>query len=106
MPERRTRDREPAAGATPLSAPDAARVALRHVADLTGKDPHGVTSVEPADDDGWVVSAEVVEERRIPSSSDILALYEVEIDGEGELLAYRRTERYPRGRTGGEGGRS
>jgi hypothetical protein len=106
MPERRTRDRETATGGTSLPAPEAARVAQRHVADLTGKEPHGVTSVEPADDDGWVVQVEVVEERRIPSSSDIIALYEIEMDGEGQLLAYRRTERYPRGRTGGEGGRS
>jgi hypothetical protein len=59
-----------------------------------------MTSVELTADDGWVVEFEVLEERRIPSSSDILALYEVELDADGELLAFRRTRRYLRGHTG------
>jgi hypothetical protein len=45
-----------------------------------------------------VVEVEVVEDRRIPSSGDILALYEAEMDMEGNLLAYRRIRRYRRGR--------
>jgi Gas vesicle synthesis protein GvpO len=49
------------------------------------------------------VEFEVVEDRRIPSSSDILALYEVEMDADGELLALRRTRRYLRGQTHGGG---
>jgi hypothetical protein len=44
---------------------------------------------------------EVVEESRIPSTSDMLVLYEVELDLRGELLAYRRTRRYLRGRSNG-----
>jgi hypothetical protein len=108
MAERRTTDRGNKSGGPALSASEAAQAALRHVTELTGKEPQGVISLEPADQDGWVVAAEVVEDRRVPSSSDIIALYEVEIDGRGELLAYRRTDRYPRGRAGGgaEGGRS
>ncbi len=58
-----------------------------------------MTSVEPADDDGWVVELEVVEERRIPSTSDIIGVYEVQLDGDGELLAFKRTRRYMRGQT-------
>jgi hypothetical protein len=83
-----------------LSAATAARAGLRQIAELTGKKPEGVTGVEPADD-GWVVGVEVVEDRRIPSSSDILAIYEADVDGEGELASYRRVKRYSRGR--GEG---
>jgi hypothetical protein len=41
---------------------------------------------------------DVVEDRRIPSSTDMLSTYEAEIDGDGELLSYRRVRRYPRGR--------
>jgi Gas vesicle synthesis protein GvpO len=51
----------------------------------------------PTDEDGWIVEVEIVEDRRIPSSADMLALYEIELDADGELLAYRRTRRYRRG---------
>ena len=80
-----------------LTAARAARVALRQIAELTGKQVEGVTGVGPAEG-GWVVGIEVVEEQRIPSSSDILAAYEAALDMDGELLSYRRVGRYPRGR--------
>jgi len=80
-----------------LSASSAGSAALAQVRELIGKDLLGITSVEPVDD-GWLVEIEVVEERRVPSTSDILALYEIEVDLDGALLAYRRTRRYVRGR--------
>ncbi|MGV9770517.1 gas vesicle protein GvpO [Streptosporangium sp. NPDC003464] len=80
-----------------LTAATAGRAGLRHIADLTGKAPEGVTFVQPQEN-GWRVGVEVVEDRRIPSSGDILALYEAEMDQEGDLLSYRRTRRYKRGR--------
>jgi hypothetical protein len=49
-------------------------------------------------DDGWVVGLEVVESRKIPETSDILATYEAEMDSEGELISYQRLKRYTRGR--------
>ncbi|MCK2221320.1 gas vesicle protein [Actinomadura sp. ATCC 31491] len=79
-----------------LTAVTAGGVGLRHIADLTTKETEGVTAVTPAQD-GWIITVEVVEDRRIPSSGDILALYQVEIDEEGSLLAYRRLRRYRRG---------
>jgi hypothetical protein len=63
-----------------------------------------MTSLVPTDDGGWMIEVEAVEARRIPSSSDILALYEVLLDADGELLSYRRTRRYLRGRTTDGGG--
>ena len=80
-----------------LTAAKAGEAALRQITELTGKDPEGVTGVEPGGD-GWVVGVEVVEDRRIPSSTDVLAIYEIEIDSGGELVSYRRLRRYPRGR--------
>lgn len=101
-----TSDRTPGAGRSassePMSAAEAAQEGLRQIVDLTGKEPSGVTSLEPSED-GWLVGVEVVEDRRLPSSIDLLGLYLVEIDTEGELLAYRRIRRYPRGK-GGENG--
>jgi Gas vesicle synthesis protein GvpO len=89
-----------------MPAQDAARAGLVQVADLTGREPQGVVSLEPAGDDGWLVGVEVVEDRRIPSSTDVLALYEAQIDVEGNLLAINRKRRYPRGKSDiGEVGR-
>ncbi|MGV9724846.1 gas vesicle protein GvpO [Nocardia beijingensis] len=83
---------------SPATPAQAAAVAVEHLVELTSKQVEGVTSMEPTED-GWVVEVEVLEDRRIPSSADILALYEVEIDLDGNMLAYRRTRRYGRGST-------
>jgi hypothetical protein len=45
---------------------------------------------------GWKVTLEVVELRRIPESTDVLASYEVELDGEGDFLGFERGRRYSR----------
>jgi hypothetical protein len=91
-PERRER---PRTGRRP-SADMIARLAADYVAEMTGKEPGGIVSLEQAEDDRWRVGVEVVETRRIPDSTDILAVYEAELDAEGELVAYRRVKRYSR----------
>ncbi|MGV9328692.1 gas vesicle protein GvpO [Streptosporangium sandarakinum] len=80
-----------------LTAATAGRAGLEQIGDLTGREPEGVTFVQP-DQDGWKVGIEVVEDRRVPSSGDVLALYEIQLDADGDLLSYRRTRRYKRGR--------
>ena len=87
----------PARRSGSLTANQAAKEGLRQISELTGKRPEGVTGLESTDG-GWVVGVEVVEDRRIPSSSDILATYEAEFGTAGELLSYRRRQRYSRGR--------
>ena len=91
-PRRPARSRRPA-----MSAVEAARAAARQIAELTAKQPEGVTGVERTED-GWTVGIELLEDQRIPSSSDILATYEVTIDADGEMESYRRIKRYARGR--------
>jgi len=44
---------------------------------------------------------EIVELERVPRTTDILATYAVEIDGEGKLIAYDRVNRYYRNQPGG-----
>ena len=104
MAERRpVRDRESVEEDQPrLSAAQAGQYGLRQIAELTGKDPEGVSGVEPSGD-GWLVTIDVVEDHRIPSSTDVLASYEVELGPDGDLIAYRRVRRYARGR-GDDGG--
>ncbi|HXS63224.1 MAG TPA: gas vesicle protein [Streptosporangiaceae bacterium] len=86
------------------TAAAAAQAALDHLGNLIGKQSEGVVAVEP-EQDGWRVSVEVVEDRRIPSSADVLAIYQAEIDTAGDLTSYRRTSRYSRGQGDPGGGR-
>lgn len=83
------------------TASAAAKAAVDQITQLTAKQPEGVIAVEPGDE-GWRVSVEVLEDRRIPSSADILAIYEAAITTSGDLTSYRRVRRYGRGQ--GDGG--
>lgn len=80
-----------------LTAAEAARQGRRQISELTGKEPEDVNGVEPLED-GWLVTVDVLEDRRIPSSTDLLSSYELEIGLDGELMSYRRVRRYTRGR--------
>jgi hypothetical protein len=45
---------------------------------------------------GYRITLEVVELRRIPETTDVLASYAVEVDRDGDLLSYERVRRYQR----------
>jgi hypothetical protein len=79
------------------SAASAAKIAIREIAELTGRTPDNIVSIQRRED-GWCVAVELVETHRIPDTADILAIYEAELDEHGELVSYRRTRRYLRGR--------
>lgn len=100
--EHDSRDRGTRQRRTRLSAEQAADRGARYIARFTGKEPETVTQIARSDS-GWLVGIEVVEDRRIPSSSDILAVYEVQIDRDGEVDSYQRSARYSRGRGSAEG---
>jgi hypothetical protein len=96
--------RSSAPRAEPRPAARAAQVAAEaanELVELTGKGVEGVTGLERTDD-GWTVQVEVVEVRRIPDTTDVLALYEVKTDKHGSLLGYRRLRRYARGVPGND----
>src|SRR5690349_23183191 len=80
-----------------IRAREAAQVASDYITAVTGRQPTQVTGLEASDEAGWIVEVEVVEDPRIPSSADMLALYEIELDADGDLLAHQRTHRYMRG---------
>jgi len=73
--------------------------ASRQLLDLTGKEPEGIIGLERTDD-GWKVVVEVLELRRIPNTTDVLATYEVTVDSDGDLEGYKRLHRYVRGTPG------
>lgn len=102
-------DRPTSREATPvreaaLNVKEAAKAALRQLMELTGKPAESITGVTRTED-GWMIGIEMVEDRRIPSSADILAMYQAEIDKHGELVSYHRVRRYARGRGNDDGGR-
>jgi hypothetical protein len=83
------------------SAAQVAASAAEQLVELTGKELEGVTGIERTDD-GWTVMVDVVELRRVPSTTDLLATYEVEVDAGGDLRGYRRAHRFVRGSAGEE----
>jgi hypothetical protein len=87
-----------------LAVRDVAQTGMRELSELLGKQATQVTEVSTRHD-GWLLAVEVVELERLPSSSDILALYEAELDVNGTLQSYRRTQRYARGSGSDSGGR-
>ena len=82
------------------SAPEVASRAASELLQLTGNDVESVVGLERAEHDGWKVQVEVLELRRIPDTTDVLALYEVDADEDGSLLGYHRLQRYTRGSAG------
>jgi hypothetical protein len=79
-----------------LSARDLARSAKETIADLTGYPPEAVSALQ-WDGENWLVTVEVCELERIPSTTDVLASYVVQLDERGGLLGYKRNRRFQRG---------
>jgi hypothetical protein len=72
-----------------------ARKAREQLKDLTGLAADTISSMVKVGE-GWEVSIEMLEMRRIPDSTDILGTYQVSLDADGGLITYRRTRRYRR----------
>jgi len=74
---------------------DVAVEACRHLQAVLGKPAEEVSALETTGD-GWLVTIEVVETRRIPETTDVLASYEVELDEDHQFRRYARVRRYVR----------
>ncbi|MFD6133946.1 gas vesicle protein GvpO [Isoptericola sp. NPDC060257] len=81
-----------------LDAQGAARRAVQHLKELSHHRPEGVVGID-RDDEGWTLTVEVLEDAHVPSTSDVLAEYEVRLDADGGLRGVTRGRRYVRGRT-------
>lgn len=103
--EERTRaKREPPKGASGDELSDVATQARELLRSLRGVEAESVSGINRTQN-GWKVSLEVVELRRIPESTDVLASYEVELDDDGKFLGFSRGQRYSRSQTEAGAGR-
>jgi len=67
--------------------------------DVIGRGLDGIIEVT-RNDDSWRAVVEIIERRSVPDTQDILGQYEIELDEEGEVIGYRRLEKYRRSDTG------
>ena len=71
-------------------------VARDQVAEVTGHDVESITGFHREQNDGWVVTVEVLEMERVPSTMDLLASYSVTLSDDGDVLGFERRRRYHR----------
>jgi hypothetical protein len=71
--------------------------------ELSGSDVESVSAIDRTRD-GFRITLEAVEVRRVPESTDVLATYDVELDGDGDLVRYERRRRYARSQSDSGGG--
>ena len=63
----------------------------KELVELTGfSSPSGIGAKKM--DGGWLVTIQVMEKQSIPEGMDLLGIYEVETDNEGNILGYERKE--------------
>lgn len=71
------------------------RIAKAQVEDLTGLPSDCVSGLSKTND-GWHLVINLIELKRIPASTDVLATFNVTLDAEGNVASYHRSRRYLR----------
>ena len=79
-----------------MTGAEIAVVAKEALSELTGLTPETVSGMTK-DEEGWHIFVDLIELKRIPESTDVLAIYEVVLDDEGQFIRYERIQRYQRG---------
>jgi hypothetical protein len=79
-----------------LNARDVVKRVRQQLPEMLGRPVESILGVQRGEDGGWEVAASVVELSRIPQTTDIIGVYRVTVDDDGELVAYTRQRRYNR----------
>jgi hypothetical protein len=82
-----------------MNAQEVVNKAHGYIATMGKKSDEGVTSLSKRED-GWTVCIEELERKGIPDTMDILGLYEINLNNEGDLLSIERKKLRKRGDTG------
>jgi Gas vesicle synthesis protein GvpO/SAP domain len=88
-------------GTRPLKLAEVASTASEALAELTGRPIDAVSGVCTTGQ-GYRVTIETVEQSRMPSTTDVLGSYEVDVDADGDVTSYVRSHRYYRNQTSRE----
>jgi hypothetical protein len=81
-----------------MNADEIIKKAQEEFARLSKIPVDGVTGLSKSEE-GWIVSLEGLERRAIPDTMDVLGLYEVRLDNDGNLLGFDRKKLRKRGET-------
>ena len=82
-----------------MNANDVIEKAQQEFVRLGKKPADGVTGLSKTEE-GWAVLLEALERKAIPDTMDVLGLYELHLDNEGNLLGLERKKLRKRGDTG------
>jgi len=82
-----------------MKANEVIEAAKGYLEELTQLKLHNVTGVKKEKDE-WRVTVELVEKKSIPDAMDIFGIYEIALDGTGDLLNFERKAMRRRGDTG------
>jgi hypothetical protein len=83
-----------------LSAKEMTQAAVEALRDLTDLEPEAAVGLQ-WDGESWLVTLDVLELRRVPDTTDLMATYLVQLDDDGRLLGYERTRRFQRSQAEG-----
>jgi hypothetical protein len=81
-----------------MNAQEVLSKAHGYIATMSNKSDEGVTSLSKREN-GWTVCIEELERKGIPDTMDILGLYEINMNSEGDLLSVERKKLRKRGDT-------
>ncbi len=84
-----------------MNADEIIEKARREFVNLGKKPADGITGLSRTQE-GWAISIEAVERKAIPDTMDVLGLYELHLDNEGNLLGMDRKKLRKRGETDAE----
>ena len=84
-----------------ITAAELVVIARETVAALTGFPAESVSGLQ-WDGDKWLIRVDVCELERVPSTTDVMATYIVQLDERGGILGYNRAQRFIRGHADGD----
>lgn len=81
-----------------ISSIKAAEIAQEQIVKLTKLELAGCRGMS-RDDEKWHITVEMLEKKSIPDAQDLLGIYDVTVDEEGNVLNFERTSFRKRGET-------
>lgn len=72
------------------------KMAFPSIAELLGKAPDSVSSIEK-NSEGWAVVCNILEKKAVPETFDLLKVFEVILDKEAKIVRFKQLKKIRRG---------